>query len=419
MSMGCIKFENKGFTIGGYMETFLKQNEDQEIKQPLKPEIKDISEIELAGKLKKLLSQYGYDFDEKLFEGIMLGCGIKKKKILENNIMELQSLKEEKEQEILVFPRGNYWFEKYKKWFAFDDEFFNNIISSYEDDNLPKPFFDKNHKFEESFGDITGYRLSDEGLYFKFVLNKIGLEAIKNKEFRYISPSFGEVTDTNKNYHQWYMDAITLTNIPAFMGVLPTLQEQVKLENNKQQQGGNSMNFEYLKAKLKLDKNATDKAVEDCIMQLIDGGEIPSDIIASLNEKLAKLQEEYNKSQEMVTQSQAEKELIKSELEKIKIETKKKENELFLEDCIKKSIIPIDEASQKYWLEQLTSKEIETRAYLSSIKPVEKFSFQNSQMTVNQKLSQEDLEIMKATGYDASKIEDVKLYLESQGGLNG
>jgi phage I-like protein len=139
----------------------------------------------------------------------------------------------EKTQKILVFPTGKFYFSKYDEEIDFNKEFFQQIALAFNSPELSRPFIDKDHSFAESFGDILSYEMKSDGMYFIIKLNSKGIELVKNHEYRYISPTWGKIIDNHRNEYTKLI-AISLTNIPAFEGILPELKNQLKLSKENQ-----------------------------------------------------------------------------------------------------------------------------------------------------------------------------------------
>jgi hypothetical protein len=136
-------------------------------------------------------------------------------------------------QWIMGFPKGKFYFEKYGKDFDFSEAFFDKIGEAFDDESLSKPYIDNDHEFGKSFGDILDYEIRDDGMYFKIQLNADGIQAIKERQYMYISPAFGATTNTQAKKFNWKLMAISLTNIPAFEGAIPQLQAQIELTKEK------------------------------------------------------------------------------------------------------------------------------------------------------------------------------------------
>lgn len=146
-------------------------------------------------------------------------------KAIENNALKA----EEGAQKILIFPRGQFFVEKYGASLAFDDDFFKRVIDNFKNEKLSKPFIDKNHEFRESFGDITALEITEAGVMASIKLNKKGAELVKDREYRYVSPSYSPVSDSQGVKYQDVLVTVSLTNVPALNGSLPMLQEQIQL----------------------------------------------------------------------------------------------------------------------------------------------------------------------------------------------
>jgi len=162
-------------------------------------------------------------------------------------------------QTIQLLPRGKYWIEGRQEYLLFDDTMFKELVDSFNDPAIPQMSLDKNHKREESYGSFQNMRITEKGLVADVKLNDTGKRLIKQEEYKYISPYFGSYVDTNKKAHKWNMSLVTLTNIPALGGLLPTLQSQIELEDKQKQpkQEGKHMNMVALEVGLQAEANET------------------------------------------------------------------------------------------------------------------------------------------------------------------
>lgn len=170
----------------------------------------------------------------------------------------------EEEQLVKVFPKGTFYIHKYGKDVEFNNDFFNQIANAYEDDKLSKPKIDKDHEFKTSFGDLNGYEIKEDGMYFKARLNQKGVELVKNREYNYISPAWGRTKDTGKQDFPNRLLAVSLVNFPALEGMLPSLQEQLRLskfEVVQKKNKGAKMELYILANELGLNSEASLEAV--------------------------------------------------------------------------------------------------------------------------------------------------------------
>jgi hypothetical protein len=233
------------------------------------------------------------------------------------------------EQRILIFPRGNHYIEKADTTLTFDDTFFSQVINSFNDENLSRPFIDKNHEYKESFGDILGLDVDDLGMYARIKLNATGEDLVRGELYTNISPSFGPMTDTTGKRHENALLAVSLTNIPALMGSLPRLQEQLELERSQSKQGGVNMELTRLYKVLELQNGASIDAIIESIQAAQAEGEDNAKIIAALEEQLAAMKTEKDEmaeaNEEMKAQlAQVEAEKLEGEAETVVLEAIKK-----------------------------------------------------------------------------------------------
>lgn len=241
---------------------------------------------------------------------------------------KIQGLTEEqaikKTFDIMVFPRKEIFIKKYNEKTDFNQKLFDEMINNFNNPKLFKPFGDKSHEFEKKYFDILDLFSETDGLYANIKLNKSGYEAIKNREFSYISPAFGRRTDTDGTEYSNVLSAITLTNIPALEGELPQLQEQIKL--TKKINGGQEMDLETLQA------NFT--ALENNVKELntkLDTKTNEGQAVGLLREAMTQLTV-INGAKESAEKKAIE---LSTELTGIKNEKKEAEKKVFLDTALK------------------------------------------------------------------------------------
>jgi len=182
----------------------------------------------------------------------------------------------EKEQWIRVFPNGTYYISKYGKDVVFDKTFFADIANAFDSEGLSRPKIDKDHEFKTSYGDILGYNIKDDGMYFHIALNAKGVELVKNKEYSYISPAWGKTTATDKREYLNRLLAVSLVNFPALEGALPQLQEQLALSRfdvvePKIQKEVKRMDLNKLSTELGLNADANEESFVESVKALKAG----------------------------------------------------------------------------------------------------------------------------------------------------
>lgn len=329
---------------------------------------------------------------------------IKYIEISEAKEMEMKELEQSTEiQDILVFPRGKFFIQHLDKWIEFNDEFYNEILASFMDGNLAKPFIDKNHEKGESFGDIEDLYIADDGMHAKIKLNDNGVELIKGREYRYISPWFGSFTDTTKKEHKWVLFSISLTNIPALSGAIPELQEQMQLEMEAR--------MEKIKEQVaKLGKIALEnKWVE---LEAFETDENVITLLETVYSKLAELNE-LNAQIEKVLQEKAEMEKQLNEtkeqltnLEQANLERDAKET---IKLAIEQGKYPASLFELK--VEQYKRNKDEVIKELSLIPAKQKATATSS---VNAQLTDDDIRVMQIARLDPQNPRDVELYLKNK-----
>ncbi|NMC58416.1 MAG: hypothetical protein GYA51_03375 [Candidatus Methanofastidiosa archaeon] len=321
----------------------------------------------------------------------------------EMNFLELEGIKQtQEEQDILVFPRGKFYIEHLNDWIEFNNEFFKNIMENFTDTALSKPFIDKQHEKGESYGDILSLEIKEDGLHAKIKLNENGIEAIKGREFRYISPWFGNFTDINGKEHKNVLFSISLTNIPALGGAYRELQEQIQLEAKR---------MEKIKEQVaKLGKIALEnKWVE---LEAFETDENVITLLETVYSKLAELNE-LNAQIEKVLQEKAEMEKQLNEtkeqltnLEQANLERDAKET---IKLAIEQGKYPASLFELK--VEQYKRNKDEVVKELSLIPAKQKATATSS---VNAQLTDDDIRVMQIARLDPQNPRDVELYLKNK-----
>lgn len=154
--------------------------------------------------------------------------------------------------------------------------------------------FDFDHKCLDGFNCSTraagwgkDMRITDEGLEIDVEFTPAGLEMVKNKEYRYLSPVYllsSKRKDRNVTLH-----SVALTNTP-FLKELPAI---INSQNNTQSKGENQM-----EEILKLLRCSENEAVNK-IKELIKSSEELSSSVEQKNELTAKLSELETQNKEL------------------------------------------------------------------------------------------------------------------------
>jgi phage I-like protein len=380
------------------------------------------SKIEILNSIKKMVEKSGYSIsDEKILEmfGVIQdgnGTLVKLNKTLKAG---------EKKHVIQVFPKKSVYIEKYDRHINFNDQLFSDMIEGYNCEKLSKPFLDEEHNLGISYADITNLFSNEKGLFAELELNAIGLDAIKERKYKYISPEWGDKTDTEGKLHKNVLWAITLTNIPALEGENPTLQEQIKLTKK----GGSAMNLSQELARLE-GKVANYKLQDENMPAM------PPEImeaIAMIKEAIAKIDELTQQKEEVVEQMakvENEKEVAeklaedyKGKLDTIETEKAEKEKEDFFEGVVTAGQLEAAEVDD-YKLMYDKSPDI-IRKVLTA-KPKKTDTNQNTQLSKTSldvngdeavykgkkyKLTQEDYDIMEDRKFDRHNPKDVDRYI--------
>jgi phage I-like protein len=320
---------------------------------------------------------------------------------------EIQAVKTE--QWLQVFPRGKVYIEHYDDTLNCNDAFFNQMIEAFNSKSLHKPFIDVNHEFKESYGSIDKLEIRKKGLFASVTLNENGFNAIKNNEYKYISPAFGNVTDNKGNKYENALIAVTLTNIPALQGTLPTLQEQLKLSGQlddikilsfekPHKNGGKTMKL--LANHLGLNSEAS----EDKILEAIKANEKKLEV--ERDHAVKKLEAKSKELDIAVKELEAK----SKELETIELEKNEAEKKEYFDKAAKEGRIEPKEMKlfEEHWDE---NKEFVMK--ILDARPIIKTEQKTLTSQVDgKKLEAVDREIMKENELDPDKPEDVKKYFE-------
>lgn len=333
--------------------------------------------------------------------------GEEMEKIFETNIKPIKE-----KQKVLTLPRGKFYIEKYDEVIEFNDEIFNDVINNFRDENLSKPFIDVNHKYEESYGDIIDMSIEEEGLYTYWVLNEKGIELIKNKQYKYISPAIYDIKDTKGELHKNVLVAVTLTNVPALLGALPQLQEQLQLSYFEKTEGGKRME----KTKQMYEK-IKDVAMQKKWIELEDGEEKDfdtqvSEMLNVLYERMLALSDVAAQVESLLAEKKAVEEKLEAEKQKVaSLEQEKLEREA--KEVIQKAVeqgkypVALFEMKVAQYLKdrEMVMKEIELLPAIRTKK--EGYSFEANDLT------EEDINNMLRARLNPQNPADVKIYKQA------
>lgn len=408
-------WQNKQMALDPAQQPTQPNQPDQTGMQP-KPE-KPKGKIDFMNEIKKLLEKYGvHESDEKIIE-IVNSLDVQGIPMMKRfQLMEMQALEPTQErQEILVFPRGRHYVQSrnYTGWIEFNDKFYKQIAANFNDPALFKPYIDKDHEKKESYGDIPDYRIAEEGMYFGVKLNNIGVDKVKNREYRYVSPTFGDTKDTKAKEHIGWLATISLVNTPALMGLIPTLQEQLELSLNltKKENKVVNMELQFLGKQLGKYIELQGEVSPEAIMQALP------DILKMLEELTAKVQEltGANKDQQAeIAKQQEAMTAMSKDFKTLNDEKLTKE----WDELSKKAIEGGMPCSEKYV--ELKKEEF----FKSPDKVKTELAFFNNpdnsgtQLSLNgstglMELSKEDKELMDSTGWDSDDPKQRKTWLKT------
>jgi hypothetical protein len=313
------------------------------------PKIK--SKLEILNDIKKLIDKHNFTLDDDLLLALYEQMGDKAPEVitqmskvenekrnaitLDFNIDKTQL---DKVHTIQVFPKKKIFVEKYNEWINLDDNLFNEMIDNFQNPKLFKAFGDCKHEREEKYFNIIKLHKNPKGLFADIKLTPRGFEAIKNEDFSYISPDWGDRMDTDKALHKNVLTAITLTNVPAMEGDIPTVQDQIKL--TKFTTGGTVMKnyslqkrLEVIPVKLQAQEGTIDPAMLGEVLALIEEAAMKIQELTGTNEEQA---------EEMQKLEKANKEVV-AELSEIKQSTLEKEADEVLTQAVKDGQYPSSE----------------------------------------------------------------------------
>lgn len=365
---------------------------DQNIPQDKTSYQKTKSKIEILNDVRKLLEKNGLSInDDRL---LALLDSLKVAGLSLSRYIELQSPKPITEaQEILVFPAGKHWIAHKNKYLEFNQKFFNSIAEAFDSDKLSKPFIDTDHEYKESLGDILSYRISPEGMYFEIKLNELGIRAVKDHRYKYISPAWGVVVDTEKKTHENCMATISFTNFPALLGTLPTLQEQIQLSRN-----GDKKKMELTRIAKLLELQA--EASPEAIAMAIEAMKIS---VEQLTAALTELEGKAAEQDEVIDEQNRE-------LTKIKQEKLEAEAEKVIKEAVELGQINPNEKLVTWKKKQYIEDPEKIKLELSMI-PVQKKTPIDKTHTVKMdselNLSQDEKDEIIELGYDLEKDKDL------------
>jgi hypothetical protein len=373
----------------------------EEKKMDILQDVKQKSKLEILNSIKKLIEKNNYDIDdEKLLElyQIMTTKSMTKKYSFSAELDKTKAV-----QTIQVFPRKKVYIEKYDEYVDLNDKLFNEMISNFHNPKLFKPYMDVDHSLQEKYADVIDLFKNERGLFAKIELNERGYSAIKNKDYSYVSPEWGDRTDTEKQVHRNCLWAITLTNIPALEGENPTLQEQMKLTKL----GGSTMT-DFEKRIIKLEKKLETRKLQETP----EGGVDPAVLQEAVTEALGMLQELVAKLSEITGQKEvAEEEMAKAynKLEEVQSSVEQKDKDEFFDKMVELGKVEPSEVDD--WSTQFDKDKDFVKKMLE--KRPEKKSIQLSKPGVSSaKLSDEDYKLAYNLGYDLNDSKQYRLFVD-------
>jgi hypothetical protein len=345
-----------------------------------------VSKLELLNNFRKQLEKNGLSISEDKLLELFTTIG----KRLSTNLTELEAV--DTSQEIKILPKKRVWIQKYKNYINLDDALFTRMINEFNSGVFPKVFIDVQHDLGKKYADITQLTIKDDGLYANIELNGLGIDAIKFNKYSYISPDWSDRTDTNKVTHKDVLRAVTLTNIPALLGELPPIQDQITLSEDD-----NMNEFEKRIALIEARLKAITLADGDpAAMPAIDPEAI-NNLLTLANEMVAKITELTGEK----GAAEAIAETATAELTEIKTKQKAKDKEIFFDEMVKKGKVSPGKELED-WKAHFDDSEEFTRKMLNDRPDKTKTTQLSGGMGDNVQLSDEDRQIAESSGYDLS-----------------
>lgn len=389
------------------------------------------TKIDMLAEFKKLLNKNNMTIDDEslmaLAEKIVVQ-GMSMKARL--SLLELQYLEPTEEaQEILILPKGKHFVvtRTFKGWVDFNEKLFKNIIENYNNKELSEPYIDKEHNRAESYGDLSDFRIASEGLFAKIKLNKFGLELVKERAYKYISPTITNHIDTKGNEITDWLATISLVNSPALLGAMPALQEQLQLQLHVIREGKKMDNI-MLQSSFRKLTELTTRFGNPLLLQ----GEVTPEAIMAIFPDIVKMVEDLSKKIAEVTgqKEDAEKkageadqaaQTAQAEAMKMKNEKLESEWDVLAKKALKAELWGADEKKmdvrKKNFFENpqrvrdeigdylalhgITDDSLDLRQYTSSGSGFEGLDL---------KLDDDEKQIAKEKGFDISTPEKVKAF---------
>lgn len=385
-----------------------------------KPE-KPKGKIDFMTEIKKLLEKYGVqETDEKIIE-IVNSLNVQGMPMIKRlSLIEMQMIDDENKKEILVFPRGKHYVQTktFSGWIDFNDGFYKKIAMNFDDPALFKPYIDKDHERKESYGDITGYRIANEGMFFSIDLNNAGKEQIRNRVYRYISPTFGDTKDTKSKDHTDWLVTISLVNTPSLMGLIPELQSQLELKFNTKSKTGGKLNMELnfigkqLGKFIELQGEVSPEAIVSALPDILK-------MLEELTKKVQELTGAGEKKDEQIAQQAEAMTAMSADLTKIQTEKRQKEADVVIQKavemgqyCCNEKFVEMKKAEYIKDPEKIL-KELEL---IPTIENQGQISLSNPGTGIDLKLTDDEIQIAKDSGFDISTPEKIKEYKNVIGG---
>ncbi len=255
------------------------------------------------------------------------------------------TLKAEK-KEYLIIPRGDFDHPQYGK-LAFGDKMMDEMLNNFNNSILgeTKPFVDQDHDQRGAAGWFVSLRKAAEGIFGAIEWTPVGVELIKNKIYKYFSPTISSYT--NPQSGEEFSNVLrggALTNMP-FLKMLPeiTLTESGLVEIALSEITEWSIKMDYLKKlkeMYKIEEKDDEKAFAAILVKI---------------EEQAKLAESKSDTKEL--------DELKKQVETLKKELETKKTELTEKNKTKPELeIKLDEAvkSNKALSEKMTLMERDT-----------------------------------------------------------
>lgn len=314
---------------------------------------------------------------------------------------------------VLVFPRGKHFINKYEIVLDCNDSFFNSIKSWWEGSTFKKPYLDKGHEFNESYGDFKEMRITDKGFEMFLSLNEEGRKLLKSGSYQYLSPTFNDAADSTGAKFKNVIYTVSLVNSPALL-VLDKIQDQIALsfgqgEKDKLKKGGSIMELrELIASKMSLSLAADDGSILAKIEELLNAGAT----IEELKSEIASMKKTMEEAKGELAAVKGAKDEAEKMLSALTLLSAKTEAGSVVDEAIKLGQYHPSLKEMKVELYLSNKDSVVKELSIIPKKDAPKQSTIPGDGSMSLDISDEDKAILLDAGYDLSKPEDMKLAKE-------